>query len=193
MTKENPKGTIGAGMSEETAKKLNKIAAEHPGNEVEETTQTGEGKGNAHTSYRSRYNNRARTVEEALAAYPKMKHIIKLANIPKSNSDIRRYCSLGILNYLYQKNIIEEAKGYVSFDWTKFSVTNRGLRTEYRYTESFFINCLIASFTSFANAAQKIIGEFCSKEFEDKFTEDKELMNAAIEAAEVADERSIDE
>lgn len=182
MAKENPNGTIGAGVSEETAKKLNKIAAEHPGND--------EGKENTRTPGRfnkPRYR-KPETVEDALAHYPA--HIVKLVNLVKSNSDIRRYTSLGILNYLYQKNIIEEAKGYVSFDWTKFSVTNRGLRTEYRYTEGFFLNCLIASFTSFANAAQKIIGIFCSKEFDAQFLEDKEVMNAAIEAAEAADESS---
>lgn len=184
MAKENPNGTLGAGVSKETIEKLNKLAAEHPGND--------ENKEPVNTSNRFKHYHKIRTVEEALAAYPKMKHIIKLANIPKSNSDIRRYCSLGVLNYLYQKGIIREPKGYVAFDWLKFSVTSNGLRTEYRYTESFFLNCLIASFTSFANAAQKIIGEFCSKEFDTPFAEDKEMMDAAIEASEAADEASID-
>lgn len=183
MAKENPNGTLGAGVSKETIEKLNKIAAEHPG-EDKETAQT-----RIPNRNKPRYH-KPDTVEDAFKIYPK--HIVKLVNLVKSNSDIRRYTSLGIINYLSQKGNIGEAKGYVSFDWTKFSVTNRGLRTEYRYTEVFFINCLIASFTSFANAAQKIIGEFCSKEFDTPFAEDKDVMDAAIEAAEAADEASID-
>lgn len=181
MAKENSKSTIGAGMSEETAKKLNKIAAENPGND--------EGKENTNRNHFSKpHYRKPDTIEEALKHYPT--HIVKLVNLVKSNSDIRRYTSLGIINYLFQKNIIEEAKGYVTFNWTKFSVTNRGLRVEYRYTEGFFLNCLIASFTSFANAAQKIIGIFCSKEFENTFSEDKTIIDNAVKVAENADEAS---
>lgn len=126
------------------------------------------------------------TVEEALEHYPV--HVVKLVNLVKSNSDIRRYTALGILNYLYQKGIIEEPKGYVSFNsWTKFRVVNKGLSTEYRYVEPFFLNCLIASFTSFANAAQKIIKVFCSKEYDEGFVQDDDMVNAAVEAADNAD------
>lgn len=172
------KEKLNAGMSQETAEKLNKIAKENPvvddSNKIRQRTM-------------HRYQN-PKTVEDALKIYPE--HIVKLVNLVKSNSDIRRYTSLGILNYLFQKGIIEEAKGYVTFNWTKFRVVNRGLSVEYRYTETFFINCLIASFTSFANAAQKIIGVFCSNEFEETFKEDKSVMDAAVKAAEHADEVS---
>jgi len=174
------KEKINAGMSKETVDKLNQMAKENP--VVDDSNKLRQR--NTH-----RYQN-PKTVEDALKIYPE--HIVKLVNLVKSNSDIRRYTSLGILNYLYQKGIIEEAKGYVTFNWTKFRVVNRGLSVEYRYTEAFFINCLIASFTSFANAAQKIIGIFCSNEFEETFKEDKSVMDAAIEAAENADEASDD-
>ena len=139
---------------------------------------------------RPRYKN-PDTVEEALEHYPA--HVVKLVNLVKSNSDIRRYTALGILNYLYQKGIIEEAKGYVSFSWTKFRVVNKGLSTEYRYIEPFFLNCLIASFTSFANAAQKIIKVFCSKEYDKGFVQDDDMVNAAVEAANNADNNNGDE
>ena len=137
------KEKLNAGMSQETTEKLNKIAKENP---VKEDN----GVGASASSFRRnahRYQN-PKTVEDALKIYPE--HIVKLVNLVKSNSDIRRYTSLGILNYLFQKGIIEEAKGYVTFNWTKFRVVNRGLSVEYRYTETFFINCLIASFTSLA-------------------------------------------
>ena len=172
MAKEN----IAAKISEETAAKLNKIADENP----KEKLGTPERDFN-----RNRYRNPKNAVE-AFERYPT--HIVKLVNLVKSNSDIRRYTSLGILNYLYQKGIISEAKGYVTFNWTKFSVTNNGLKVEYRYTEPFFINCLIASFTSFANAAQKTIGIFCSNEFDTQFNEDKTIIDSAVNAAEEADD-----
>lgn len=182
---------LNAGMSKETVEKLNQMAKENPGGNLNETNENGnDGKPYAPRNMRNmrpRYKN-PNNIEDALKIYPE--HIVKLVNLVKSNSDIRRYTSLGILNYLFQKGIIEEAKGYVTFNWTKFRVVNRGLSVEYRYTEAFFLNCLIASFTSFANAAQKIIGVFCSNEFEEAFKEDKAVMDAAIEAAETADEAS---
>lgn len=184
---------LNAGMSKETVEKLNQMAKENPGgnlnespsNEINEKTYVPRNMRNMRPRYKNPNN-----IEDALKIYPE--HIVKLVNLVKSNSDIRRYTSLGILNYLFQKGIIEEAKGYVTFNWTKFRVVNRGLSVEYRYTEAFFLNCLIASFTSFANAAQKIIGVFCSNEFEEAFKEDKAVMDAAIEAAENADEASED-
>jgi len=177
------KEKLNAGMSEETINKLNQMAKENPEHNANDEQPM---KGNRR-NLRPRYKN-PNTVEDALEHYPA--HIVKLVNLVKSNSDIRRYTSLGILNYLFQKGIIEEAKGYVTFNWTKFRVVNRGLSVEYRYTEAFFLNCLIASFTSFANAAQKIIGVFCSQEFDTPFTEDKTIVENAVEAAENADEVS---
>lgn len=189
------KEKLNAGMSKETVDKLNQMAKENPGgnpggNPDGNPSNATDGRPYVPRNMRNmrpRYKN-PNNIEEALKIYPE--HIVKLVNLVKSNSDIRRYTSLGILNYLFQKTVIEEAKGYVTFNWTKFRVVNRGLSAEYRYTESFFLNCLIASFTSFANAAQKIIGVFCSNEFEETFKEDKAVMDAAIEAAETADEAS---
>lgn len=136
-------------------------------------------------------------INEALEHYPA--HIVKLVNLVKSNSDIRRYTSLGILNYLQQKGLASKNDkgkvGYVTFNWTKFRVNNNGLSTEYRYTEPFFLNCLIASFTSFANAAQKIIATFCSKEFADFKQDDKDIATAvaAVENADDNDDTIVDE
>lgn len=183
------KEKINAGMSQETAEKLNKIAKENPVKENEGTAGTT-------TSFRRNAPRYAKpnNVGDALKVYPE--HIVKLVNLIKSNSDIRRYTSLGILNYLYQKGILvkKEGKiGYVQFNWTKFKVNNNGLSTEYRYTEPFFINCLIASFTSFANAAQKTIGTFCNIELDEPFSEDKEVINNAVEIAESADEADVTE
>lgn len=136
-------------------------------------------------------------INEALEHYPA--HIVKLVNLVKSNSDIRRYTSLGILNYLQQKGLASKNDkgkvGYVTFNWTKFRVNNNGLSTEYRYTEPFFLNCLIASFTSSANAAQKIIGIFCSKEFADFEQDDKDIETAiaAVESTDENDDTIVDE
>lgn len=185
MTKEK----LNAGMSQETTDKLNKIAKEHPVSEDNGTTANPPSFRRNNPRY-AKPNN----IKDALKYYPE--HIVKLVNLIKSNRDIRRYTSLGILNYLYQKGVLikKEGKiGYVQFNWTKFKVNNNGLSIEYRYTEPFFINCLIASFTSFANAAQKTIGAFCSIELNEPFTEDKDIIDTAVTIAENADESEMPE
>lgn len=95
-------------------------------------------------------------------SYPE--HIVNLAAIVKNNAEIRRFTALGILNYLMQKGVINGVKRYVVFKWNKFGVYCDGLMREYLYTEPFFINALIASFTSFSANAQKTINDFCKKE-----------------------------
>lgn len=191
------KGKIAESLSEEQKVALNKIANENPeksadGADVKTFNRSVDDAGTKTPG--RRYTPRYKTpdnVESALEHYPV--HIVKLVNLVKSNSDIRRYTALGILNYLFQKGIIEQAKGYVTFNWTKFRVVNKGLSTEYRYSEPFFLNCLVASFTSFANAAQKIIKTFCSKEYEEVFVQDDAIISDAVAAAEQADAESGDE
>ena len=106
-------------------------------------------------------------VEDALKQYPR--HLVKLVNLIKSNADIRRYTSLGILNYLYQKGIYEKPNGYVTFKWTFFRVNFHGQRIDYCYTEPFFLNCLIASLSCFTNNAKKTINNYCLKELSEPF------------------------
>lgn len=91
-------------------------------------------------------------------------HIVQLALIIKNNAEIRRFTALGILNYLLQKGEIQGDKRYVSFKWNKFAVKANGLMREYPYTEPFFINALVAAFTSFSASAQRTIDVFCHKE-----------------------------
>jgi hypothetical protein len=98
----------------------------------------------------------------AASNYPE--HVVNIAVMIKNNAEIRRYTSLAILNYLTQTGAIKGNSKYVSFKWNKFAVKCDGLMREYSYTEPFFINALIASFTSFANSAQKVITIFCKKE-----------------------------
>lgn len=91
-------------------------------------------------------------------------HVVQLALIIKNNAEIRRFTALGILNYLLQKGEISGDKRYVSFKWNKFAVKANGLMREYPYTEPFFINALVAAFTSFSASAQVTIDNFCHKE-----------------------------
>lgn len=91
-------------------------------------------------------------------------HTIELASIVINNAEIRRFTAIGILNYLLQKGEINGEKRYVSFKWNKFSVNCDGLARDYFYTEPFFINALVASFTSFSASAQRVIDNFCRKE-----------------------------
>lgn len=98
-------------------------------------------------------------------------HLIQLVLVVKNNSEIRRFTSHGIKNYLKQKDVIKEPNAYVSFKWTKFSVKENGLIREFSYNEPFFINALIASFSSFSASAQRTIDEFCYKELNKSISE----------------------
>lgn len=96
------------------------------------------------------------------ANYPQ--HIVQMVMILKNNAEIRRFTALGILNYLLQKKEISGEHRYVSFKWNKFAVKANGLMREFSYTEPWFINALVASFTSFGNNAQRTIEAFLRKE-----------------------------
>lgn len=101
-------------------------------------------------------------IAPAAANYPE--HIVAIALLIKNNAEIRRFTALGILNYLLQKGEIKGDSRYVSFKWNKFAVKCDGLMREYFYTEPFFINALVASFSSFSASAQRTIDAFCHKE-----------------------------
>lgn len=109
------------------------------------------------------------SIAKVLDKYPK--HIVDVVIIIKQNAEIRRFTSLGILNYLIQKGEIKGNHRYVSFKWNKFVVKNNGLIKEFSYTEPFFVKCFIASFTSFSVSAQKIINIFCDKELKEHIEE----------------------
>ena len=91
-------------------------------------------------------------------------HMVQIALLMKNNAEIRRFTALGILNYLLQKGEIKGEKRYVSFKWNKFAVKADGLMREFSYNEPFFLNALVASFSSFSASAQRIIDNFCRKE-----------------------------
>lgn len=91
-------------------------------------------------------------------------HVVRIALLIKNNAEIRRFTALGILNYLLQKGEIQGENRYVSFKWNKFAVKSNGLMREYSYNEPFFLNCLVASFTSFSASAQRTIDHFCKTE-----------------------------
>lgn len=103
-------------------------------------------------------------VPASASNYPE--HIVNLALIIKNNAEIRRFTALGILNYLLQKGEINGKSRYVNFKYNKFAVTCDGLMREYLYTEPFFINALIAAFSSFSASAQRTINIFCEKEID---------------------------
>lgn len=87
-----------------------------------------------------------------------------LIYILRNNVDIRRYTAMGIINYLLQKGEIKGEKRYVNFFWNKFRVVADGFVKEYKYNETFFLNCFVASFASFSAVAQKTINMFCKAE-----------------------------
>ena len=118
-----------------------------------------------------------REIPNTAFSYPE--HFVQIALLIKNNAEIRRFTSLGILNYLYQKNEIKGTDGFVSFKWNKFAVKYKGLMREYSYIEPFFLNALVASFTSFAASAQRVIDKFCK-------TELMVHINKAVDEEEVA-------
>lgn len=94
--------------------------------------------------------------------YPE--HVVQIALLIKNNAEIRRFTALGILNYLLQKGEISGNSRYVSFKWNKFAVKANGLMREYSYNEPFFLNALVAAFSSFSASAQRTIDHFCKQE-----------------------------
>lgn len=107
-------------------------------------------------------------------------HYIQIALIIKNNAEIRRFTSIGILNYLLQKGIIKGDKRYVSFKWNKFTVKCNGLVKEYSFNEPFFLNSLVAAFSSFSASAQRTINNFCQEEMNtslDKAVDVEEINN----------------
>lgn len=92
------------------------------------------------------------------------KHVVAIALLIKNNAEIRRFTALGILNYLLQKGEINGEHRYVSFKWNKFAVKANGLMREFSYNEPFFLNALVAAFSSFSASAQRVIDDFCRKE-----------------------------
>lgn len=94
--------------------------------------------------------------------YPE--HVVQIALLIKNNAEIRRFTALGILNYLLQKREINGNARYVSFKWNKFAVKANGLMREYSYNEPFFLNALVAAFSSFSASAQRTIDHFCKQE-----------------------------
>lgn len=108
-------------------------------------------------------------VPASASNYPE--HIVNLSLIIKNNAEIRRFAALGILNYLLQKGEIKGKSRYVNFKYNKFAVSCDGLVREYLYTEPFFINALIAAFSSFSASAQRTINIFCEKEINKGLTD----------------------
>ena len=94
--------------------------------------------------------------------YPE--HVVQIALLIKNNAEIRRFTALGILNKKKKKGEINGNSRYVSFKWNKFAVKANGLMREYSYNEPFFLNALVAAFSSFSASAQRTIDHFCKQE-----------------------------
>lgn len=92
------------------------------------------------------------------------KHIVDMVILIKYNAEIKRFTSIGIINYLFNNKQIPSQKAFVTYKWNKFSVKCNGLVREFTYSEPFFVVALIASFTSFTDSAQTAIAEFYGTE-----------------------------
>lgn len=138
---------------------VNSRVANDNANVADNVTEANVGDGNTrvHNEYKPN-----KFVANAADRYPE--HIVAIATIVKNNAEIRRFTALGILNYLLQKGEISGDKRYVSFKWNKFTVKWNGLARDFYYTEPFFLNALVASFSSFSASAQKAITKFCNME-----------------------------
>ena len=113
--------------------------------------------------------NGAAVREAMVKRYPE--HVVDLSMIIMNNAEIRRFTALGIINYLLQKGEIKGKKRFVKFWYNKFTVKCDGLAREYFYTEPFFLNALVASFSSFSASAQRVIDNFTKKELEKNISE----------------------
>lgn len=105
-------------------------------------------------------------------------HVYNLYCLVANNAEIRRFTALGIINWMKQKNMITGEKNYVRFQVDKFTVISDRLGRDYRYNETFFLNALVAAFSSFSASAQKVIDKFCAEEMDSS-------INKEVNASEV--------
>ena len=91
-----------------------------------------------------------------------------------------------VKSYRNNYNVTIGDKKYIVFKWNKFAIRYDGLTREYLYTEPFFLNALVASFTSFSASAQNIIDEFARREM-------SVGINKAIDVEEVNEIASLNE
>lgn len=142
----------------EESVKIDATATEVPINKAEQNVPAI----NTSTSTFNKKKEKKSNLPPSAGMYPE--HIVAVALIIKNNAEIRRFTALGILNYLLQKGEIKGDKRYVSFKWNKFAVKANGLMREFSYNEPFFLNALVAAFSSFSASAQRTIDAFCKKE-----------------------------
>ena len=93
-------------------------------------------------------------------------HIVRMIRILQSNADIRRYTSLGIIKRLISKKVLTEGGNYITFRWDKFTVCNKGINTDYRYTDEVFLRSFVAAFGILDDIASKALENFCKIEFD---------------------------
>ena len=165
MTKEVRTGA--APVSKYAAKKAARIKAANEETQIIEGTTTVEETATETANVQTQIfvkdkKAKVKGIAPAAANYPE--HVVAIALIIKNNAEIRRFTALGILNYLLQKGEIKGDNRYVSFKWNKFAVKCNGLMREYSYNEPFFLNALVAAFSSFSASAQRTIDAFCKKE-----------------------------
>lgn len=112
------------------------------------------------TTHRKGYNNKPNPrFQKLIENLPET--TLNLVKIVKNNADIREFTAKGIIKLLKEREVIPvEAKCGVTFFMNKFAVSVDGLKTEYNYTESFFMSAFINSFALFANRAQNAINAF---------------------------------
>lgn len=152
-----------APVSKYAAKKARRVnveaeVAKQPASELPADSAT-DADVNANTQGKSQ---KTKGIPPVANRYPE--HVVQIALLIKNNAEIRRFTALGILNYLLQKGEINGNSRYVSFKWNKFAVKANGLMREYSYNEPFFLNALVAAFSSFSASAQRTIDHFCKQE-----------------------------
>ena len=161
------KENAGVRISKYAAKKQNSVDVHEIIDEQNATTDVVETENKEKTckSYKSNKFTKEKNKDGIPAIADKFPtHVVQIALLLKNNAEIRRFTAIGILNWLLQKGEIVGEKRYVSFKWNKFAVKSNGLMREYSYNEPFFINALVASFSSFSASAQRVIDQFCKKE-----------------------------
>lgn len=87
-------------------------------------------------------------------------HLRNLVLLMKNNAEIRRFTALGVIDALKATGDLKGEKHYVDFKFNHFVVSDDGLRRDYRYSEIFFLNSLVESFSRFAASAQNVINDF---------------------------------
>lgn len=87
-------------------------------------------------------------------------YVKNLIKILKNNAEMRRFVSIGIIQYLRNEGVVTGKSVYVDFAWSKFAVVVDGLGKDYRYNEAWVATAFIAALRNFSDNVIEVVNNY---------------------------------